>query len=115
VERRRAGDELDVLLDSAQLERHAIAGQRAHDVDEEARRQHYGTFADYLAVERDAQPDLHVGCPQLDGGAGGEQLDAGERLDGATGRGGPRHGLELGEQRLALSRNLHLVACFRVD
>ena len=68
----------------AQLERHRVAGQRAHDVDEQPRRQHDGALADDLALERDAQADLHVGRAQLDAGVAGEDLDAGERLDGAA-------------------------------
>ena len=52
--------------DGAQLERHLVAGQRAHDVDEQPRRQHDGALADDLALERHAQADLHVGGAQLD-------------------------------------------------
>ena len=88
VERRVAGDDLHVLLGGAQLERHGVAGQRAHDVDEQPRRQHDGALADDLALERDAQPDLHVGGAQLDAAVAGDHLDAGERLDGAARRGG---------------------------
>ena len=61
-----ARDDLDVLLGAAQLERDAVAGQRADDVDEQPRRQDDGALADDLAVERDAQPDLHVRRAQLD-------------------------------------------------
>ena len=53
----------------AQLERHSVAGQRADDVDEQPRRQDDGAVADDLALERDAQADLHVGGAQLDGAA----------------------------------------------
>jgi hypothetical protein len=34
-------------------------------------------------------------------------VDAGERLHGAAGGGGPGHGLQLGEQGVALGRDLH--------
>ena len=44
-----------------------------------------------------------------------EQLDAGQRLDGAARRRGAGDGLELREQRLALRGNPHLVACFKID
>ena len=47
----------------------AVARQRADDVDEQPRRQHDGALADDLAVERHAQPDLHVGRAQLDAAA----------------------------------------------
>ena len=97
----------------AQLERDAVAGQRADDVHEQPRREHDGALAHDLAGERDAQADLHVGGPQLDAVRAGDDLDAGEGLHGAPRRRGAGHGLELGEQRLALSGNLHLGACFR--
>ena len=108
VERRGARDDLDVLLGGAQLERHRVAGQRADDVDEQPRRQHDGAVADDLALERDAEADLHVGGAQLDGAALGGQLDAGERLDGAAGGGRAGHGLQLREQVGAGSRDLHV-------
>ena len=66
MEGRRAGDDLDVLLGGAQLERHRVAGQRADDVDEQPRRQHDRAVADDLALERDAEADLHVGGAQLE-------------------------------------------------
>ena len=66
MERRGARDDLDVLLGGAQLERHGVAGQRPDDVDEQPRRQHDGAVADDLALERDAEADLHVGGAQLD-------------------------------------------------
>ena len=115
VERRRAGDDLDVLLGAAQLERDAVAGQRADDVHEQARRQDDGALADDLAGERHAQPDLHVRRAQLDAVGAGEDLDARQGLHGAAGGGGAGDGLELGEQRLALRGNLHLVACFAIE
>ena len=99
----------------AQLERDGVAGQRADDVDEQPRRQHDGALADDLAVERDAQADLHVGRAELDAVGGREDLHAGERLDGAAGRGGAGDGLQLREQRVALRGKFHLVACFTVD
>ena len=43
-----------------------VPGQRADDVDQQARREHDGALADDLGLERDAQADLHVGGPQLD-------------------------------------------------
>ena len=66
MERRGARDDLDVLLGGAQLERHRVAGQRPDDVDEQPRRQDDGAVADDLALERDAEADLHVGGAQLD-------------------------------------------------
>ena len=67
VERRRAGDELDVLLGGAQLERELV-GRAAR-----GRRRGAGApgsttapSRDDLALERDAQADLHVGGAQLD-------------------------------------------------
>ena len=63
---RVAAHELDVLLGRPQLERHLVARQRPHDVDEQPRRQHDGAVAHDLALERDAQADLHVGGAQLD-------------------------------------------------
>ena len=104
-------DDLDVLLGGAQLERDLVAGQRADDVDEQPRRQDDGALADDLALERDAQADLHVGGAQLDRAALGEELDAGERLDGAAGGGGAGDGLQLGEERVAPGRELHAAAC----
>ena len=102
VERRGAGDDLDVLLGAAQLERDRLAGQRADDVDEQPRRQHHGALADDLAGDRHAQPDLHVGRAELDAGVRREDLHAGERLDGAAGGRGAGHGLQLREQGVAL-------------
>ena len=58
--------ELDVLLGGAQLEHELVGRQRADDVDEQARGQDGGALAGDVALERDAQADLHVGRPQLD-------------------------------------------------
>ena len=83
-------------------------GERADDVDEQARRQDDGAVADDVALERDAEADLHVGRAQLDGAGLGGELDARERLDGAARGGGAGDGLELREQRGAGSRDLHV-------
>ena len=114
VERRGAGDDLDVLLGGTQLERHGVARQRADDVDEQPRRQHDGAVADDLALERDAEPDLHVGGAQLDAPVAGDHLDAGERLDGAARAGRAGDGLELREQRVALGGKSHLVRLLQI-
>ena len=87
-----------------------VARQRADDVDEQPRRQHDGALADDLALERHAQADLHVGGAQLDRPAARLELDAGQRLDGAAGRGGAGDGLQLGEEGVALGRDLHRAA-----
>ena len=102
-----AAHELDVLLGRPQLERHLVARQRPDDVDEQARRQHDGAVADDLALERDAQADLHVGGAQLDRAALRLEVHAGQRLHGAAGGGRPGHGLQLREQGVALGRDLH--------
>ena len=114
MERRGPGHDLDVLLGRAQLERHGVAGQRADDVDQEARGQHDRAVADDLADERHAQADLHVGGAQLDRPAAGEHLDARQRLHRAAG--GSRSGddLQLREQLLALSGKSHLLAQFKI-
>ena len=115
VEGRGAADDLHVLLGRAQLERDLVAGQGADDVDDEPRRQDDGALADDLALERDAQADLHVGGAQLDPALGREHLDAGERLDGAAGGCRARDRLKLAEERVAPGRDLHAAAASRVE
>ena len=83
------------------------AGQRADDVDQQARRQDDGALADDLALERDAEPDLHVGGAQLDPVARGLDLHAGQRLHGAAGGGRAGDGLKLVEERVAPGGELH--------
>ena len=61
----------------AQLQRDLVGRQGAHHVDQQARRQHDGAVAYDLALERHAQPDLHVGRSELDGSALGLELNAG--------------------------------------
>ena len=72
VERGVARDELDVLLGGPQLERDGLGRQRAHDVEQQPRREHDDALAGDLGLERDAQADVHVGGAQLaaDSGAG---------------------------------------------
>ena len=101
-----AGDDLDVLLGGAQLERDVAGGQLAHDVEEQARGEDDGARALDGGLERDAQADLHVGGAQLHGVVGGD-LHAGERLHGAARRRHARDDLELGEQLLRRRRQLH--------
>jgi hypothetical protein len=101
------GDELDVLLGGTQLERHLVAGQRPHDVDEQPRRQHDRAVADDLAVEGDPEADLHVGRAQLDRAGARLEVHAGQRLHGAAGGGRAGDRLQLGEQGVALGRDLH--------
>ena len=79
----------------------------ADDVDQQPSRQDDGALALDLRRERDAQADLHVGCAQLDAGAAGEDLDAGQRLDRAACGGDAADGLELGEQLVARGGQLH--------
>ena len=101
VEGRRAGGELDVLLGGAQLERELVGREGAHDVDQQARRQDDGALADDVALERHAEPDLHVGGAQLDPVARRLELHARQRLHGAAGGGRAGDGLELVEERVA--------------
>jgi hypothetical protein len=60
-----------------------------------------------LRLERDAEADLHVGGTQFDLTALGDDLHTGERLDRRAGRGDARDGLQLGEQLLRRSLQLH--------
>ena len=83
VERRGAGDDLDVLLGGAQLERDLVAtGARGRRRAVRRAGRTTRALALDLRLERDAQADLHVRGAQLDGAVLGGQLDAGERLDG---------------------------------
>jgi len=95
VERRRAADDLDVLLGRAQLERRAVAGQRARDLEHQPGGEDDGPFAFDGGREGHAQADLHVGGAQLGAVGTGTELDAGQRLDGAAGRGDARDDAEL--------------------
>ena len=115
VEGRGAADDLHVLLGRAQLERDVRAGKRPDDVDDETRRQDDGALADDLALERDAQADLHVGRAQLDPALGSQDLDAGQRLDRATGGRRARNRLQLAEERVAPGGDLHAAAASRVE
>ena len=115
VEGRGAADDLHVLLGRAQLERDLVAGQRADDVDDQARRQDDRALTDDLALERDAQADLHVGGAELDRAAGGEHLHSGQRLDGAARGCRARNRLQLAEERVAPGRDLHSAAASRVE
>ena len=65
------GDDLDVLLGGAQLERDVLGGQRAHDVDDQARRQDDRALAGDLGLERNPQADVHVGGAQFAAGGCG--------------------------------------------
>ena len=115
VEGRGAGEDLDVLLGRPQLERHLVPGERADDVDYQAAGEHDAALAHHLALERDAQADLHVRGAQLDSIRTGEELNAGQRLHGAAGGGRAGHGLELAEKRVAPGRDLHAAAASRVE
>ena len=48
------GDELDVLLGGAELERDLLGRKQPDDVEEQARRQHDDALADDLGLQRDA-------------------------------------------------------------
>ena len=115
MERGRAADDLDVLLGGAQLERDLVAGERAHDVDDEPRRQDDRALTDDVALQRDTQADLHVRGAQLDPALAREHLDSGERLHGAAGGRRARDRLELSEERVAPGRDLHAAAASRVE
>ena len=65
VERRRAGDDLEVLLGAAQLERHRVRGQRSHDIEEQPSRNDHLARSLYLRLQRHSQPNLRVGGEQL--------------------------------------------------
>ena len=107
VERRRAGDDLDVLLGGAELERHLVGRERADDVEGQSRGDHGGAGALDLRLERDAQTDLHVRGAQLDATVLGDQLHTREGLDGRAGGSDTRDGLELREQLGRGSLELH--------
>ena len=86
------------------------AAQRAHDVEQQPRRQHDRPGALDLAVQRDAQADLHVGGAEFDAAvavAAGRDLHAGQRLHRAARGGHARDGLQLGEQLARRRRQLH--------
>ena len=97
-ERRRVGDDLDVLLGRAQRERHLGARQRADDVEQQAGRQDDVPGRLHLCGQRQAQADLHVGGPQLAAVVAGVQLNAGERLHGAARGGDASGGLQFLEE-----------------
>ena len=63
--------------------------------------------ADDLGPQRDAQADLHVRRAELDAVVVGDDLDAGEGLDGAARRRDAGDGLQLREQLLGGGRQLH--------
>ena len=108
VERRGAADVSSTSCSAARSSSVTLVGrQRADDVDEQARRQDDGALADDLALERDAQADLHVGGAQLDAAARRLELHAGQRLHGAAGGGRAGDGLQLGEERVAPGGELH--------
>ena len=99
---RVAGHDLDVLLGGAELERHGGCGQRADDVEQQPGREDDGALAGDLGLERNAEADVHVGGTQLASVLLGGELDAGQRLDRAAGRGDSADGLQLCEQNIAL-------------
>jgi hypothetical protein len=107
VERRRAGDDLDVLLGRPQLEARVGARQRARDFEHEAGRQDDRALALDGGLQRDAQADLHVGGAQFGAATGSAELDAGERLHGAARRGDAGHDAKLSKQVRARGRELH--------
>ena len=102
-----AGDDLDILLGGAQLERGLGAGEGAGDIEEQAGGKDDGAGRGDLGGQRDAQADLHVGGPQLDAAVGGDDLHPGEGLDRATRRGDPRNRLQLGKQFGGRGGQLH--------
>jgi hypothetical protein len=84
-----------------ELERELLGRQRPDHVDEQARRQDRRALADDLALEGDAEADLHVGGTKLDPTTGRLELHAGERLHGAAGGCRSRDGLELVKEFVA--------------
>ncbi len=107
VEGGGARHDLDVLLRGAQLDRHGVGRQRPRHVEGQAGGEDGGAGALDLGLEGNAEPDLHVGRAQLDLAVLGHDLDAGERLDGAAGGGDARDGLQLSEQLVCRSLQLH--------
>src|SRR5205085_12630161 len=86
VEARRPGNELDVPLGGAVLERQVVLRERTHDVEEEpAWKDDYSLALD-RRLGRDPDAELHVGRLQLDIARAGLEPDAGERLDRAARR-----------------------------
>ena len=83
------------------------AGQRADDVDDQPGRQDDDALAGDLRLERDPQADVHVGGAQLAAIRRRGELDAGQRLDRAAGRGDPADRLQLSEQDVSLEGDLH--------
>ena len=65
---------------------------------EQSTGEHHHALALDLCLERDAQPDLHVGRAELGATARGVELHAGERLDGAACGGDAGDGLQVSEQ-----------------
>ena len=65
MERGVAGDQLDVLLGGAQLERDLRRRQRSDHIEQQAGGQDDHAFAGHIGLERDAQPDIHVGGAEL--------------------------------------------------
>ena len=100
VEARGAGDDLDVLLRRAQLERDVAVRQLADHVEQQAGGKDDRARCARPRVERDAEGDLHVGGAQLDVPSSARDLDAGERLDGTAGRRDARDDLQLVQQLL---------------
>src|SRR4051794_24742508 len=86
MEARRAGDDLDVTLRRAVLERQVVLRQGPHDVEEEAAGEDNGALALDRGLGAYADAELHVGGLQLDAACAGLKADAGERLDRAAGR-----------------------------
>ena len=80
----------------------AAAGSERTTSSMQASGEHDGALARDLGLEGNAQADVHVGRAQLAPVLGGRQLDAGERLDGAAGRGHSADGLQLRQQSIAL-------------
>ena len=96
VEARGAGADLDIALLLAKLEGDRAIRQRAGDLDQEPARKHDGARPLGLGLERDVEPQLHIGGAQPRFAVGGE-MDAGQRLQrraGGDGAGGDQEGVE---------------------
>ena len=88
------------------LDRDLGGRQQARQVDEELARHDDGAVALDLRGERRPERELHVGRGELEPVARRAQEHAGENLDRAARRDDARNGCELGDELVAITRDL---------
>ena len=109
VKARLPRGDLHVLLGAPILEREVVLRQRADDVEQKPAGHDGLTRRGGLGIDRDAEPELHVGRLQLGVVVLDPEQDARQRLDGTARGRGPHGDAEPGEERFTGNGELQVL------